>query len=547
MKRHIEIYDTTLRDGSQAEGVNFSQEDKLRLTQALDELQVDYIEGGWPGSNPKDAEYFAHMRDKKLRHATLVAFGSTRRAANPAHRDSNLAGIAAAGVKAACLVGKAWDLHVRDALRVSLEENLDMIESSISWLKKRLDLVFFDAEHFFDGFQANPAYALQTLLAAKAGGADRLILCDTNGGQLPDAIRKGVARAAESLPGTGLGIHCHNDTGLAVANSLAAIDSGAVMLHGCLNGFGERTGNADLCTLIPVLELKLGLDTIGRKNLGKLTPVSRFTYELANLPRRDAQPFVGASAFAHKGGLHVSGISRNPHTYESVAPEIVGNTRRILISELAGTSSILARYPELKAQPGKMQTALAQVRRLEKEGYAFENADASLDLLIRRLLGTYQPSFELLGFRAASEEKAGSHCVSEASVKVRIGDLILHTVSEAEHGPVSALDLALRKALSHVYPQVEAVRLTDYRVHIVNAMAAANANVRVVIQSRDGDASWGTLGVSENILLASCQALVDSLQYALLRRRKKGGLSKEMEGEKGEKTRAPSRGKASKA
>lgn len=506
-------YDTTLRDGSQGEGVSFSLEDKLRLTRALDDLGIRYIEGGWPGSNPKDIDYFEAMRGQTLRQASLVAFGSTRRAANRADADPGLRQLVDSGATAICIVGKAWDLHVRDALRVGLDDNLDMIASSIAWLKKRTGEVFFDAEHFFDGYRANPDYTLQVLATAHEAGADFLVLCDTNGGGLPGEIAAGVGAVKARLPRARLAIHCHNDSGLATANSLEAVLHGAEMVQGSLNGFGERTGNADLCVIIPLLELKCGRDCIGPENLKKLTGVSRFAYELASLPRRDFQPFVGASAFAHKGGLHVSAMARNKQSYEAFSPESVGNLRRILISELSGRSTILARHPELRDSPEKQQLILNEVMRLEKDGYAFENAEASFELLAMKLLGIYEPAFDLLGFRASSEERIGSVCLSEASVKLRIGNEVFHTVSEGEHGPVSALDLALRKALVEVYPFCRELRLIDYRVHIVNARAAADAKVRVVVQSQEGDNSWGTVGVSENILHASSQALVDSFQF----------------------------------
>ena len=511
------MYDTTLRDGSQGEGVNFSLEDKLRLVRALDDLGVHYIEGGWPGSNPKDIDFFRAMREQRLRRAKLVAFGSTRRAGDKAAKDANLANILDARPDAACIVGKSWDLHVRDALRVSPQENLDMIGSSIAFLKKYLAEAFFDAEHFFDGYRRNPDYALSTLGAALEAGADAVVLCDTNGGSLVHEITEAVDRAREAFPRALIGIHCHNDAGMAVANSVEAVLHGAGMVHGCLNGFGERTGNADLCSVIPVLELRCGLRCIGAKKLRKLTDASRFAYELANLGRRDHQPFVGDSAFAHKGGLHVSAMARNDLTYEAFSPETVGNTRRILISELAGRASVTARFPELADKPKLLKEILSEIMRLENEGYAFENADASIDLMVRKRLGVYEPAFELLGFRASSEERKGSVCLSEASVKLGIGEVELHTVAEGLHGPVSALDQALRKALLYVYPFFDAIRLTDYRVHIVNAQAASEARVRVVIQSREGNHSWGTVGVSENILNASCQALVESFQYMIMR------------------------------
>ncbi len=521
-QKKIMVYDTTLRDGSQGEGVNFSLEDKLRLARALDDLGLHYIEGGWPGSNPKDIDFFAAMRKPRLKNTRLVAFGSTRRAANQPSRDPGLLQLAASGASAAAIVGKSWDLHVRDALRVTPEQNLAMIGSSIGWLKKRMDEVFFDAEHFFDGFFHNPDYALATLKAALDARADAVVLCDTNGSALPHQITDVVNTVKAAFPGALIGIHCHNDIGMAVAGSVEAVRNGCGMVQGCINGFGERTGNADLCAILPVLELKCGIKTIGAANLKKLTNTSRFAYEIANMTRRDFQPFVGASAFAHKGGLHVSAMARNDATYETVQPAAVGNVRRILISELSGRASVIARYPDLARHMDKQQAVLDEVMRLERIGYAFENADASFELLVMRILGTYNPSFDLLGFRASSEERKGDRCLSEASVKVRIGEFELHTVSEGYHGPVAALDQALRKALIHVYPFFDNLRLTDYRVHIVDGRAGSESQVRVVIQSRDGDDTWGTVGVSDNILYASCQALVDSFQYHAMRH---GGLS----------------------
>lgn len=511
------IYDTTLRDGSQGEGVNFCLEDKLRLAKALDDLGIHYIEGGWPGSNPKDIEFFKAMRTVKLAGAKLAAFGSTRRADRKASEDPNLNSIVGAEPDVGCIFGKTWDLHVTDALRVPLEENLDMIASSIAFLKERLGEAFFDAEHFFDGYKRNPEYALSCLEYALQAGADAVVLCDTNGGSLVHEVTAAVDAVRERFPQALIGIHCHNDANMAVANSVEAVVHGVGMVQGCMNGFGERTGNADLCSVIPVLELRCEKHCIGGDNLQKLTNASRFSYELANLGRRNHQPFVGDSAFAHKGGIHVSAMARNDMTYEAFPPEAVGNSRRILISELAGRASIIAHYPTLSAHPDKQQAVLNEVMRLENEGYAFENADASFELLVKRLLGVYEPAFELLGFRASTEDRVGTMLLSEASVKLSIGDVELHTVSEAVHGPVAALDLALRKALLHVFPFFDNLRLVDYRVHIVNAQAAAEARVRVVIQSREDGATWGTVGVSDNILNASCQALVDSFQYMIMR------------------------------
>lgn len=515
--RSVQIYDTTLRDGSQGEGISLCLEDKIRIAQLLDDLGVHYIEGGWPGSNPKDMKFFEAMKRNTLAHAKLSAFGSTRRADKKASADPNLASLVRSECPVVCIVGKAWELHVHEALRVSPEENLDMIGSSVNYLKKKMDEVFFDAEHFFDGFRHNAAFALDTLAAALAAGADAVVLCDTNGGSLVSEVTAAVDAVRSRFPNARIGIHCHNDAGMAVANSVEAVLHGASMVQGCMNGFGERTGNADLCSVMPALELKRGIRCIGSKNLRKLTSASRFVYELASIPRRNQQPFVGDSAFAHKGGLHVSAMARNDHTYEAFAPEAVGNNRRILISELAGRASIIARYPQLSQYPDKQKDVLDEVMRLENAGYAFENADASFELLVKRLLGIYEPAFDLLGFRASTEERIGAMPVSESSVKIRIGDIEHHTVSEAFHGPVAALDLALRKALVPVYPFADDLRLVDYRVHIVNAQAAAEARVRVVIQSREDADTWGTVGVSDNILNASCQALVESFQYMLMR------------------------------
>ncbi len=515
---HIAVYDATLRDGAQGEGVNFSLQDKVRLAQMLDDIGVDYVEGGWPGSNPKDGDFFVEMRQTPLRRAKLVAFGSTRRKGVAASADANLANILASGAQAAALVGKTWDLHVHDALRVPLPENLDMIATSVAYLKKGMAEVFFDAEHFFDGYRGNAEYAVRCLRAALGAGADGVVLCDTNGGALPHEVARAVAAVAEEFPGACIGIHCHNDAALAVANSIEAVRAGARMVQGCINGFGERTGNTDLCSLIPVLEIRCGAHCLGEENLRKLTRASRFAYELANMARRANQPFVGDSAFAHKGGLHVSAMARNDTSYEAFRPESVGNSRRFLISELAGRAAVVAKYPGLSGNPAKQQEILDEVMRLENEGYAFENADASFDLLVKRILGVYEPAFELVGFRASTEERVDAlRLLSEASVKILIGQDLLHTVAEGEHGPVSALDVALRKALMHVFPFFDNLRLVDYRVHIVNAQAAVDARVRVVIQSSEGSDAWGTVGVSENILNASCQALVDSFQFMIMR------------------------------
>lgn len=525
MGKTIEIYDTTLRDGSQGEGVSFSLLDKLNVTRELDRLGIHYVEGGWPGSNPKDADYFKEVRQLKLKKARVAAFGSTRHAKNKPAEDPNLKSLAAAKTPVITIFGKTWDLHVRDALRVSLDVNLQMISSSIAFLKKKTDQVFYDAEHFFDGYRANPQYAMQTLEAAAEAGADLLVLCDTNGGSMPAWIREAtqsVRRRFGSLP---IGIHVHNDCGLAVANSLEAVLVGCSHVQGCVNGFGERTGNADLTQVIPNLELKLGHSCLSRENLKRLTEVSRYLYEIANLPLRDHQPFVGRSAFAHKGGIHVSAMARNRKTYEHISPESIGNESRVLISELSGRSNILAvSRIDLKDRPREMKLVLERVMQMENQGYAFENANASFDLLVRKVIGEYRPFFDLKSYRVMSDIAANGRSISEATVKVEVDGKEYHTVAEGDHGPVDSLDKALRKALLPAYPWLKDMRLVDYKVHIVNAQAAAAAKVRVVIESAYHQDAWSTVGVSENIIEASGYALMDSVEYLLLRTRPKKNI-----------------------
>lgn len=533
MTKKIEIYDTTLRDGSQGEGVNFSLADKLAITHLLDELGVHCIEGGWPGSNPKDVDYFKEARNLKLKNGRIAAFGSTRHAKNTPGGDPNLKKLVQAKTPIITIFGKSWDLHVREALRVSLDENRRMIESSVRYLVKRAEEVFYDAEHFFDGYIANPEYALDTLAAAAEAGASRLILCDTNGGNLPEQIAAVTRLVCEKFSGVQIGIHAHNDSGVAVANSLVAISAGARQVQGTMNGLGERVGNADLVQVIPNLELKLGISTIGKAQLKRLVEVSRYIYETANLPVHDNAPFVGRSAFAHKGGIHVSAVARNAACYEHIKPEAVGNEQRILISELSGRSNILARAKvDLKKHPEAMRTVLKQLMELENRGYAFESAEASFDLLVSKALGEYKSFFTIDTFRVMSEHRGSGNGdrLSEATVKVQVGDQLFHTVSEGGHGPVDALDQALRKALVPEYPELAELKLIDYKVHIVNAQAATEAKVRVVIESSAGGKIWGTVGVSENIIEASCQALVDSLEYLLMntqkRKRQRGAGSR---------------------
>jgi 2-isopropylmalate synthase len=513
----IAIYDTTLRDGSQGEGVNFSLQDKLLITRRLDELGVDYIEGGYPLSNPKDFEYFQEVRRLPLRHARVAAFGMTRRKGTAPAEDACLKALLDSGAPLITIVGKTWDLHVQQVLNTTLEENLRMIADSVAYCKAAGREVFYDAEHFFDGLRRNPAYALQTIRTAQDAGARVVILCDTNGGSLPEEVADGVRRARQVLR-CEIGIHCHNDCDVAVANSLAAVAAGATQVQGTINGIGERCGNADLVSIIANLALKRGREVLRPGSLERLTEVSRYVYEIANMNFRPGQPFVGQSAFAHKGGMHTHAIARNPVSYEHIDPAAVGNERRILLSELSGQSTILAKTAKYavandRALMGKL---LNQVQDLENEGYEFEAAEASFDLLVKKALGQYQPKFERLAYRVNIEADRDGHPVTEATVKVRVGDEVMHTVSEGD-GPVNALYGALRKALQPFYPNLEAVHLVDYKVRVVNARAETAARVRVVIEWRDQDSVWGTVGVSENIIEASWLALADAAEYKLFK------------------------------
>ncbi len=518
MAPSVEVYDTTLRDGTQGEGVSISIVGKLDIARRLDEFGVHYIEGGWPGSNPKDMEFFEKAKDLKLKTARIAAFGSTRHARNTPAKDPNLRKLVASGAPVVTIFGKSWDLHVTDALRVPLETNLEMIESSVAYLRKHCETVFYDAEHFYDGYRTNPEYAMETLRAAVNGGAECLILCDTNGGRLPSEVAADTATVAAAFPGVRVGVHPHNDGGMGVANAIAAVEAGATHVQGTINGIGERCGNCDLTSVLPTLELKLGRHAVGKAALQRLTELSRYVYEVANVPILDRQPFVGKSAFAHKGGIHVSAVARNQRTYEHITPEAVGNERRILVSELSGKSNILARSAiDLSENPEAMRKVLDEIMQKELEGYAFESADASFDLLVRRTLGLYEPFFDLQGFRVISEAQHDDTRVSEATVKVDVHGERMHTAAESGEGPVSALDGALRKALAPHYPALEELRLVDYKVVIVDASRAASARVRVTIESADHDDVWTTVGASANIIEASYQALVDSIEFKLLK------------------------------
>ena len=514
----VEIYDTTLRDGAQAEGVSFSVEDKLRIVQELDKLGVHYIEGGYAGSNPKDEEFFERVRELHLENAKITAFGSTKRANRQAIEDRNLHHLLEAGTKVVIVVGKSWELHVTDVLRVSLEENLAMIEDSVRFLIDSGREVIFDAEHFFDGYKANAEYALKTIEAAARGSADRIILCDTRGGVMPLEIKE-IFEAAVTKVDVPLGIHSHDDAGMAAANSIIAVQSGAIQVQGTFNGYGERCGNANLCTVIPNLKLKLGIDCISDENLSKLTETSRLISELANLPHDEKQPYVGRSAFAHKGGLHADAMQKNTTTYEHITPTLVGNESRILISDQAGKSAILSRllrdHPELKKDSPVVQQIFDTLKEAEKNGYQYEGAEGSLKLMMQRVMGTYKKFFELKGFTVLIERSEKQEMRSQATIKLDVDGNIEYQAAEG-CGPVDALSNALRKTLIMLFPQLDSMRLTDFKVRVLDANVGTAAKVRVLIESRDEEKDWGTVGVSDDIIEASWEALVDSIEYKLL-------------------------------
>jgi 2-isopropylmalate synthase len=518
----MEIYDTTLRDGTQAEDIAFTLEDKLHIACMLDELGVHFIEGGYPGSNPKDALFFEEIRKSPLKNAKATAFGMTRRVGAKVEADLIVNSLLSAETEVVTVVGKSWDLHVRDALRTDLEENLSAIFETVDFLKKQGRKVFYDAEHLFDGFRANQEYCLKTLKAAADAGADRIILCDTNGGSLPSYIHQVIAKIKEVIP-VPLGIHTHNDSELAVANTLAAVEAGAIHVQGTINGYGERCGNANLVSIIPSLMLKMGFEAIPRRNLKNLRELARLVNELANLPDNKHQPFVGESAFAHKGGMHVSAVVRNPATYEHIDPELVGNHRRVLVSDLSGKSNILFKAQEfgidLSSKDPVVKEILEQLKVLEYEGFQYEGAEASFELLIKRALGQLPEFFELLGFRVIDEKRTGAEKPSaEATIMVRVDGQIEHTAANG-NGPVNALDNAMRKALEKFYPELKEIKLLDYKVRVLPKGIGTGSMVRVLIESGDSKDKWGTVGVSFNIVEASWQALTDSVIYKLLKER----------------------------
>jgi 2-isopropylmalate synthase len=515
--RVIQIYDTTLRDGSQGEGVNFSLQDKLLITEQLDRLGFDYIEGGYPLSNEKDAHYFARVQELDLQHSRVCAFGMTRRKGARPEADPGMRALLDSGAKTITIVGKTSAFHATEVLRVTLEENLAMIADSVRYLREQGREVIYDAEHFFDGWKLNPEYALKTVRAAAEAGASIVVLCDTNGGTMPEEIAELTRAAIAGLP-VPVGIHCHNDCDLAIANSLAAVDAGAVQVQGTINGVGERCGNADLISVIANLAVKKqGYNALKRADgVGHLTELSRYVYEIANMNFRANQPFVGQSAFAHKGGMHVHAVARVSSSYEHIDPARVGNERRILVSELSGRSNImeLTRQYNLHENRELMDKILAQVVAMENQGYQFEAAEASFDLLVRRAAGLFQPHFERLSYHVDVESDRHGELNTEATVKLRIGDTVRHEVAEGD-GPVNALDAAMRKALEASYPNLAEMALVDYKVRVINSEAGTAAGVRVVIESRDEQDLWGTVGVSENVIEASWLALVDSFEYKL--------------------------------
>lgn len=518
-------YDCTLRDGEQGEGISLSLEDKLRIVARLDALGIDYVEGGFPASNPKDIEFFRRVRELPLKHARVAAFGSTCRKGVAACDDAGLADLLGCGAPVVTIVGKTWDAQVTRALQTSLDENLRMIADSVAYLKRQGREVVFDAEHFFDGYKANAAYALECVRAASQAGADSIDLCETNGGALPHEVSEAVAAVVAALPGQKVGIHCHDDTGCAVASSLAAVHAGAAQVQGTVNGIGERVGNADLLTIIANLELKMGCETVGRDNLRQLTDVAKFVAETCNISVPAHHPYTGSAAFAHKGGLHASAIARFPEAYEHTRPEYVGNATRMLVSELAGKASLVAKAKSLGVDlanyPGTTQKILDEVKQREAKGYSYEVADGSLGILLLRHLGQYKPHFTLESFRVIVDDREDTgalakDAMSEATIKIHVGDRRFVATGEGA-GPVEALDVALRMAIGEFFPQVEGMELVDFKVRILDENVGTGAITRVLITTSDGDATWGTVGVSENIIEASWNALVDSIEYGLHR------------------------------
>ena len=514
----VKIYDTTLRDGMQAEGVSFSLEDKLMVAKRLDDFGVDYIEGGYAISNEKEMQFFHEIAEIGLKNAKIAGFGNTRRADVTVEEDASLNAILGSKASVATLVAKSWDMHVTEVLRCSLEENLIICAESVDYMKKSGLEVILDAEHFYDGYKANPEFAMAVLEASVKAGADCLALCETNGGTLPHEVYEITKAVCDRFPSTTVGIHVHNDSDCAVASSLAAVGAGARHVQGTINGMGERTGNANLCTIIPNLAFKMGYDVISKEKIKTLTELSRYVCEVANLAPATFMPYVGESAFAHKAGLHVNALRKNLKTYEHIDPALVGNERKFLISELSGASNVLAKLERKKiAHDQKIaRKILEEVQDLENQGYQFEAAEASFDILVKKVMGDFKPSFKLEKYHVSIERNNAGEIVTQATVKLCVDGVTEHVVSEGD-GPVNALDNALRKSLERFYPAIKDMHLIDYKVRVVNARQATAAKVRVIIESRDHDAMWGTVGVSENLIEASFKALVDSVEYKLIK------------------------------
>ncbi len=514
----VKLYDTTLRDGTQAEDISFLLEDKIRIARKLDELGVHYIEGGWPGSNPKDVSFFKDIKKEKLHQAKIAAFGSTRRAKTTPDKDHNIKTLIASEPDVITIFGKTWDFHVYEALRITLEENLDLINDSLLFLKQNVAEVIYDAEHFFDGYKANPDYAIKTLKAAEDAKVDCIVLCDTNGGSMPGEVAEIITKVKKQIK-TPLGIHTHNDGECAVANSIIAVEHGIVQVQGTINGFGERCGNANLCSIIPAIKLKLKKQSITDEQLRGLSDISRFIFEIANLSPNKHQAYVGKAAFAHKGGVHVSAIQRHPETYEHIRPELVGNATRVLISDLSGKSNIMAKAEEFKinldSKDPVTQEILEDIKEMENRGFQFEGAEASFELMMKKALGTHKKFFQVMGFRVIDEKRADDDKpTSEATVMIKVGGKIEHTAAEG-HGPVNALDNALRKALEKFYPKLKEVKLHDYKVRVLPAGQGTASSIRVLIELGDKTGRWGTVGVSDNIIDASYHALIDGIDYKL--------------------------------
>ena len=515
----VVIYDSTLRDGAQAQGVSFTVEDKLKIVQRLDDLGISYIEAGNPGSNPKDLEFFERVSALKLKHAKIIAFGSTRKVGIKAADDRNLQSLLNAKTDAVAIFGKSWDYQVTDILRTTLDENLNMIADTVAFLKAQGKEVVFDAEHFFDGYKNNPEYALKTLQAATDAGVDVLCLCDTNGGTFPEEVAAITKKVTQGFK-VQIGIHCHNDCEMGVANSVAAVQAGATQVQGTINGIGERCGNANLCSSIPNLQLKLGMSCIPQKNIAELTSAARFVNEIANMTFNEKAPYVGNDAFSHKGGMHIDAVSKNPISYEHINPQQVGNVRHILVSEVAGRTALLAKInavdPSLNKDSDETKRVLEHLKALEHEGYQFESAESSFDLLVRRLLGKFEPFFALKEYRIGVYESSTEGASSAATIRIAVGEQEETATAEGD-GPVNALDKAVRQALERFYPAIKDVKLVDYKVRVLDSDKATAAKVRVLLESSDQRESWTTVGVSTDIIDASWHAMLDAIEYKLMR------------------------------